>query len=450
MAKNKKYYPVKTILITSFHPIISRNIFSTEIPHLLKKRGYRVCVAVPAFKKDFFEKEYSSIGIEVFPVDILETKRENILRYMALSAIKSCTLTIKRRAEMNGRGVIFSLFFANILGVSILRWLENVTYKKSTFKYMLQEIKPDLVFATDLQNSGDIRLMNESKKLRILTVGMVRSWDNLSSKGAIRVLPDRLIVTNSIIAEEAQKKHFVPKGIIRIVGIPHYDAYKNCSKITKKEFFESMSIRQSLDHKTVLYVPTGDRYIKDNNVDCDIVDLLDRNLPKEVIVLVRLPIGDSVRGISENSNGFSDRVYIMLPTQKFAHIKMSELSPLNEKILSNTLYWSDVVVSGPSTMIIDANFFDKPVVVTAFDGYKKRIYLESIRRFFDYDYLKKALSYGGISYASSPEDLCREVGDYILNPKKNASGRNRLAWAEAEFLDGESCERLVDALLENE
>ena len=48
---------MKTILITSFHPLISRNILFSPVLDLLRASGVRVVVIGRTKKKEFFKKE---------------------------------------------------------------------------------------------------------------------------------------------------------------------------------------------------------------------------------------------------------------------------------------------------------------------------------------------------------------------------------------------------------
>jgi hypothetical protein len=55
---------MKTVLITVFHGHIARNILRTDVLKELKK-GARVVVLVPAFKRDMYEKEFNDDRVTV-------------------------------------------------------------------------------------------------------------------------------------------------------------------------------------------------------------------------------------------------------------------------------------------------------------------------------------------------------------------------------------------------
>lgn len=67
---------------------------------------------------------------------------------------------------------------------------------------------------------ADIRA---ARSLGIPSLGYINSWDNLTSKGTVHVLPDALVVWNEAFAREAVEIHDVPRSTIRITGAPHLD-----------------------------------------------------------------------------------------------------------------------------------------------------------------------------------------------------------------------------------
>ena len=62
-----------------------------------------------------------------------------------------------------------------------------------------------------------------AKRAGVFRVGMVRSWDNITGKGLIRIKPDMLIVPNGIIKEEVIKYQSIPPKYIYVSGLPQMD-----------------------------------------------------------------------------------------------------------------------------------------------------------------------------------------------------------------------------------
>lgn len=432
----------KTICITSFHALISRNILETEILSLLVKKGFKVILLVPKAKEDYFTKTFSGEHVLVRGFEYNFGVREKFIKYLSLCALNTTSLKIKRKTEMKGSGSFLTHIISNRVGIAFIRCIEKYTYSHDIFGSFFKEFNPDTIFATDIQSELDVAILNEAKKNGIKTIGMVRSWDNLTSKGLIRTVPKKLLVWNSIIADEAVRLHDIKKDTITIVGIPHYDNYHKYSSATKEDFFKV--IGADMSKKIVLMVPIGDRYLENNTVDKDMVHILDEELSDEYQILVRLPPGDYVRSLENNKKIWKQgRVIFDRTDQPFENIKMTEISKKDDIHLAQTLKWSDIVVSGPSTMVIDAVYMDRPVILYGFDGYEKRSYLKSIRRYYDYNNFVHVVKSGGVLFAQNIESF----RTYIHNPYIPQNNRKKLAIEQVTYVDGTATERLLENLI---
>jgi CDP-glycerol glycerophosphotransferase (TagB/SpsB family) len=412
------------------------------------KKTIRVVLIVPKAKADYFLGAFGREGVVVCGVDAITGTREVFMRYLSLAALKTKTLWIKRKTEMRGSGAWLTYLISNRFGRKLIRLAEKISYHHSTFEMLFNEYKPDLVFSTDIQSETDIAMLIEAHKRGINTVGMVRSWDNLTSKGLIRIVPERLLVWNDIIKGEAINLHDINEMAISVVGIPHYDEYKDLHFTEKdKELFFN-KINADITKKIALFIPIGDRYLRNNTVDKDIVALLDKVLPSNYQILVRLPPGDYVRALEDNTSQFArGRIIYDRPSTKFENIKHTELGKQEDMHLAQTLSWSEFVVSGPSTAVIDAALFDKPCILFGFDGYESREYLDSVRRYYDYDNFIPILKSGGAVLASSIENFISLVRKYVENPRADAKSRKTLVLGQAGFDDTNSTERLAHALI---
>ncbi len=435
----------RVIFIASFHPLISRNILSSGLLSELNKEGFKVVVLAPKEKKDFFERSFANENVSVEGVTFKFGTREAFFRYLSFACLRTKTLEIKRKTEMKGSGAMSSFFFANRFGANFSRFLEKVTYKNDIFGELFEKYKPEKVFSTDIQSELDISLVHEAKKRGVKNIAMVRSWDNLTSKGLIRVVPEKLLVWNEIIKTEAKKYHYIKEPIIFVVGIVHYDLYKTYPQKSREEFIKELG--GEVSKKIALVVPIGDRYLKENTVDRDIVKILTEILPTDFQILVRLPPGDFVRELENKENKFErTKVLFDRATTNFENIKMTEIGKEDDIHLADTLRNVDLVISGPSTMAIDSVIFDKPTILFGFDGFKERSYLESIRRYYDYDNFVPVVKSGGVRLANSLEEFKELVSSAIGDPSKDHDSRMRLVELEASVFYGKSLERLVNVL----
>jgi len=93
---------------------------------------------------------------------------------------------------------------------------------------LLRQLEPDVVLVSPTvwpKLPVEADYLHAARKLGIPTVGYLNSWDNLTSKGTVHVLPDVFIVWNEALAIEAEQIHLIPREIIRVTGAPHLDHF---------------------------------------------------------------------------------------------------------------------------------------------------------------------------------------------------------------------------------
>jgi len=423
-----------------------RNILATPVLDELLEKNVRVVVFAPEKTKFYFEWEFGSRGVIVESVSRAPTWQDRLFRYFSLAALNTRALAIKRKTELDGRGT----WLAPILGRSrilraFVRILERRLMPRNRFSDFFEKYQPTAVFVTDVQSANDVRLLHEAKARGIPAVGMVRSWDNLTSKGFIRVIPDMLLVNNDVVREEAVRLHDVPADRIRVVGIPHYDAYITNRRSSREEFFKRISGDPA--KRLIVFAPTGDRYLAENTVDLDVVAILREYAPHDCQILVRLPPHDHVASLETLAS--DDRVIIERPAPPYATVnpRKVEFDFEMDRHLADTLAHASLVISGPSTIAIDAAVFDTPIILTAFDGFAARPYRESVRRYFDYEHHQPILASGGARVARTVAEFRQYLKEYLANPELDRAGRKKIVATECWRIDGRSSHRVAEALL---
>ena len=431
---------MRTIFISSFHVLISRNILAAPFLDLLREGGSRVVLLVPQEKQIFFTAEFAKPGVVIQWVSPRPARREALARYLSLAALDTRTLAIKRKTELGGRGRWLVKLIGNRRAArATLRWLDRRISPREPFAALIREYRPDWVFATDVGHEADIRLIQAAKDAGVPVAGMVRSWDNLTSKGLIRAVPDLLLVNNDIVKSEAQKLHGIPESRIRVVGIPHYDRYPKPAH-PRGEFCRRLGLDPA--KRFLLYAPTGDRYLAKNRVDGEVIRIIASVLPEEYELLVRLPPTDS----ANLEGGAPPRVILHRPGAQVSTrpgaFKSNELTREDDDLLRDTLAYCELVVAGPSTIVIDAAVFDKPIILVGFDGASSPPYYESIRRYWDYDHFQPVLRSDGVRLAKSKEELTEWIRRYHSDPALDRGGRERITREQSFKLDGQSSRRL--------
>ncbi len=121
-----------------------------------------------------------------------------------------------------------SLLLGNRRVLPAWRRVERGGRASAELTALIAGIAPDVVLVSPSiwpKNPVEADYLYAARKLGIPTVGYLNSWDNLTSKGTVHVLPDVFIVWNDALAREAEEIHLIPREIIRVTGAPHLDHF---------------------------------------------------------------------------------------------------------------------------------------------------------------------------------------------------------------------------------
>ena len=457
---------MKTVLITSFSGLSARNILSTSILDILSRQPeYRIIVLAPAEKSENYQKTFSESRNNVFVEGIvlkntlsggqgiqLETSSQSPLEKFFFSLFLHSSDTnswkVMRLAERKSKGRYIPTFihwiFAKLGNFkfyrSILRWLDYLLMPKNRYVGYFEKYKPDLVFATDIFNDHDIEVMREARSRKVFIVGMVRSWDNITSHGLNRIIPDKLIVHTPKIKEEAIQYNDVKPENIFISGIPHYDRYLSDLRTPREEFFKQLNLDPK--KKTVFFAPPSDIYAKNNPVSVQVIKELSQLDDIQLIIRLYL-VGEVNLG---DVKAIPGKIAIDTPL-KSRHFVGIDIAPKEDAHLADLLYHSDVVVAFASTLAIDAAVLGKPVIFIGFDG-NPRPYWQSLRQYYDYDHQRFLINTGGVKLASNMNDLLKYVRNYLDNPELDRKERDKVNDIFCWKMDGKSGERVANFLIE--
>ncbi len=439
----------KTLIVTSFFGLISRNILSTDFLEKMRSiSNLRVIILTPLSKIDLYTKTYggNNIFFEGFP-----SKKNNVFeKYTDILFLNSSDTSSRRIHRLidlkeKKRLLNFVVFwvFAKLSNIKLyrcfLRWLYLFFYTKNSDVIRIFDLyKPDLIFSTDLFEPNDVNVLTEAKKRNIFTVGMIRSWDNITTKGLNKVISDKLIVNTPKIKEEAIKYCDFFDNNIFVVGIPHYDAYLKDKRISKEELFSRLGLDPK--KKTIFFAPPGDIYTQGDSINSLILRRLS-DLDIQIIVRFYI-VGKANIG---NIKPVKNKIAIDDPGSGLSFTD-ADLTG-KDSHLADLLYHSDVVIAFASTLAIDAIVFNKPVVFINFDGGENRPYWKSLRRFYDYDHQKSIIESGGIRLANSLEDMILYLERYLDDSSLDEIGRQKIMKERCWRLDCLSGSRLADLIL---
>ena len=443
----------KTIFITSFHLLISRNIIDTDITRLLVAQQLQIVVIIPDYKKKYFEKTFKGTGLLFEGVTAhkpSKTKLGLFFKRLARFMLPTRTVRLYERYRMwtLKKSSLYQMFFWICQGLGcvafilpLVRFLDWKYSPHHFFNELFDKYHPDLIVTTDILNENDVCLMQEAKSRKIPIVAIIRSWDNLTAHSLIRVIPDKLLVWSKILKREAFFYSGMPKEKIAVVGIPHFDRYIPNSMIPHDEFMRKIGADRR--KRLIFFTPIGDLYLRHNDTDRYILDLLSK---MDVNVLVRFPAWDKV----SNMENFQPPPHMFFDkpgvTYHPNNIGDRDISRKDNEMLINGIYWSDLVITGPSTIAIEAAFFDKPIVLPNFHRTSKK----GLEGIFSYrcNHFEYILKSGGVRLVNTADEFLEWTRQYLENPTLDRNDRKRIIEEQfGNMNDHHASTRIVNTII---
>ena len=457
---------MQTVFVTSFHPHISRNILRTDVLEILRHtHALRVVLVVPDYKKEYFTANFGGANVIVEGVRLYQASRTTrglFFKKLGLFLFDTGTARLKKRYKYyHEKGLLYFWFSMALgfIGKSFLvrravRFLDLKLSPRGFFNESIVRYHPNLIFSTDPQNENDVSLMQDARRAGIPVLAMLRSWDNVTQR-ILRLLPDRLLVGSATLKEEVTALYRYPAEKISTVGNPHYDRYLRGPTKSKQEFFAEFGMDPN--KKVILYAPIGDHLVKFNDIDQYVMETLaslgEPRHGRGEQVLVRFPPDEGVRLVDfkKPPNMFFDKPGAAFKDTEFGD---REIRREDDDRLINEIYYSDVIVTGPTSISLDAALIDKPVITVNFypsggTGDER----PSPRHLFDgvftyqCDHIQRLLKTGGVRHATLRGQFLSDITVYLQNPALDREGRAKIRSLWFSRADGKAGERVAEEIL---
>ncbi len=452
---------MKTIFLILFHTLASRNILTTDVFKILSAdKTIKLVVFVPYYKEDFLRQLYGRENVIFIGLDkkfLIGSGISQLFKWIIFALIPTYTIklrlweevykerSLKKRAKYFILRLISLMFSRSVIAYNFFRQADYFFANHQSLLPYFQKYQPDCVFVGDAFSDVDSVFVQAAKKMNIFSIGMVRSWDNTTTKGLMRAVPDKLITNNDLIKDEAVKFHGVKASSIFVGGIPQFDRFFRGVPVSREDFFIKIGIQP--DKKLILLAPAG--YLL-SDTDWQICEILkkgikDGRLPRSIHFLIRNHPADpaSLDKFIPDENFTIEKPGVYFQKK----YKATEVTDEDDKHLLNSLFHSEMVVHVNSTIGLDSLPFDKPQIKIEFDGWEKRPYLNSVRRYGDEDHMVKYLKTGASRIVESSDELFYWIDTYLQNPRLDSENRRVAMREQFCFLDGKSGERVGKFLL---
>jgi len=445
----------RTILMPVYDGTVTKNLLRTTfLEELLKSGNIRIVIIPPSGKAEMYKAEFEQPGrVEI---ETLHAWRhggmEYFFAYLYKHSIPTRFMKIRQMDWYLHKGQYFRYMLASSLRFmgrfhwwkKLLLMVNNLEPIPHEARELYRKWQPDLVFAPTMIPRLEVALMKLARRDGKLTVGMAKSFDNLTSKAYLRIHPDRLIVPNLTGVEEAVLLYDFPRVRVAATGICQYDAYVREDIIESREdFFKNLGLDPK--RRTILYAPAGDWMNPDDKETLALIlSWIDNGTLPNTQILLRLH--PSYESATEDMAGHPHLV-IERPGQHYGTLGSYEFGDEDVSHLASTLKHVDIVVNTASSLMVEGAIFDTPVISTAVDADESKPYWRSLRRYYDREHCVPVVQSKGMLIPTSASELLDAIHAYLADPHLHHDGRAKAVQTVCYKMDGQSCARTARVVI---
>jgi hypothetical protein len=489
-AEGREKTQEKTIVLTAFEGVEVRNLLRTDVVKtLLADTRVRVIALVKSEERQRYGEKhfpYERLSFVVAPYD--RSLGVGLDRFFSkLKFLLLNTETTRLRRTLEARAGTISTLYARVMTlmstllarpslVRLARWCDARFVKDRQYIELFDTYTPDLVLLAHLFESPEVHILREAKRRNVASVSFINSWDKVTGRCVLRLLPDSFIVFNEAVKDELVVHDSVDPRTILIGGMPQYDMYSEPLTLSRAEFFAHYKLDASHYTHLLVMAPIGKAF---SDFDERMIDLMltlhaRGSFGAHTALLIRFAPNDFVDdALLARLTGLAGVAY-EYPGTRLSHERGVDwdMDEDDNKILKQTMHYASVVVCYFSSLSLDAAICDTPVINIAFNPpTQKDVHtpeMESIRQrigtqkeckgeesashlsplpFATQTHYAKALAVGGIALVHSEDELVERVTHYLTHPEADTEARHHLAHLQAHDNDGKAGERIGTLIL---
>lgn len=442
----------------------ARDSVLTRTIELLVKHA-RVTVVSPLSGEDF-QAEITGLGAELFVMPTQQTgmakawvysRAKNALRqfgFMTIAERASVSTPLIEQARLKKQRPFYSalrrgtwrLFGKRQWSIGLLEktkaWGATTTEARRK-EAELNLSSFDVVVCYDLFNPAIEPLISIARKSPVVRIGVLQSWDNLSSKGILPMHFDRLLVWNRQMKEEVTTYYTeYSRSQVTIIGGLMFDVLQKSGTDTRETFHRQLGIEDK-NQKLITFLLGFPDIFPSIYEHIRMVEEGLRDKP-EMRLVVRTQPGARSAPVSHFLKQFDGRIV----TDDAATRAVGSWRAFKRELewYNILLTHSDLVINYTSTTSIDAARLDKPNVAIAFDLPDQLPYDQSMRRYVDRTHYQWLVELEGIKLCLRPEEFWSSFDAALESPERNAVNRRKVAELGGP-LDGLAGHRAAEAIL---
>lgn len=299
----------------------------------------------------------------------------------------------------------------------------------------LLDIKPDFILNLHQRAPIASLIVESAKKININTGTVIFSWDNVPKARLVSRYNYYFVWSELMKNELLELYPEIIEKQIKVTGTPQFEFYYESNYLLDKKIFFSkygLDIRK----RTICYSgndsssPYEENYLKDI---CESISQIKKE-DRPQIIFRRCPVDKSDRfdKVLENYKGL---IYSIDPDwriEKEQEDSFASIYPtLNDnKILINTVQYSDVVINLGSTMAHDFAVFDKPCLYLNYNPVKNSKY--KVEDIYKFQHFRSMENIEAVGWINNKDEIIKKVIKAIETPDK--VGRDRKKWLQRIIL----------------
>lgn len=412
------------IAITLFEDQLIRNYFSggqdSLICRIVQKR--RVTFFTSRENQNLVNKLVKDLGIAHATVCEFDATKGGlfykILSFLLRWSIRSGTVYVSIQRDKSFRFIarrvvyIFTKFFPYDKNLIRYLFLHSLSRRKLAKAFHLNAsdlFSIESIFVTSLTNLyQDIPVAMYFRRCGRRVVGTVRSWDNLTSHGALHFVPDEFLSHSPWISHAALEFQKISPDLLRSWVSPSHENRFLSDGINRAKTGSKKRIR-------VLYASMG---LETNPDDQNMINWICRawtDLPKNFeLTILQHP------------------KFILWPeklNERISNIRF-DYSTSDLRDYYNFLLSHDLVIGGGTSVILDSTFAKIPIVLTKFEIVSQDYWKSHLRYFDHLDHTKTLFNMGNYVIVESQSQLLATILKQSYRVPKLAA-RDFFLWSEA-------------------
>lgn len=438
----------KKILILINSDIYIRNYLETNAFDKLNKNFdcYFIALSNDIYNKKKLEVKLKKKFVGYIKYHEFELKRfeEHLYKNFLLNKEKSKTISYLKKIILSpkfywpGEKKYMTLFK---FPIRVISWLKNnieylvikLLVKNEFFKYpnlklikICRKINPDLIiFPLQDAHLASFDLLQINKKTKSL--GLIDNWDNLSSRPTHQLKTKYISVWGDQTKKHALKFQKYNKNNVFSIGTPRFDEY-----FRKRNIY----IKSNFNFKYILFLESFN-----NSDNISILQRLDNFINnnksfKNYKVVYRPHPWQKKNRNTIKEKEFKNLIIDPQLKQNYFSRNFSTAIQPNINYYSSLIKNAEIVITGPTSMLIEATIFYKKILLLGYLSNSSTPYIKELKNFEHLKGVGKLMNVRTVTKESNIINDLLYISKININKKKIDKKRNYyLDYTGAKYKD---------------